>query len=484
MRERGVLWVVLAGMVAGLVGIAAVAASGGSDRPARLPVLAIGGAAGGGAESKMAASDSMLMPVRPVQYRVAGDLPALDDHARAWHVGSAVSKDDIVRLADALGLDGAKVTRDGDSWTAATDDRQLRVESGAGLPWYLGPAPMCGPVAKSMPAESPASSEPPRELTAEEACAMASSGTVSSSGGAATAGTGSPTGAGEPTQPCGSPCPDGAKCSTPPCQTRPEPGTTEPAPDPGDRPSQPEQSCDMPPCPPGQACIQMCPRPAPMPVPAPEPQRRADLPTKADAEQLGRSFLARAGLDLASASVRVDDGFSQWVVAADPTVGGLPTIGLTWSVGIGPRGRVEFAGGYLADPTKGDDYPLVGMQAALERLQANPYGGFGWSPDPEPMIAAADAPTCEGCPSTEPQVRTIVGVRLGLLFAPVFAADGPPREAVLVPAYLFQTDEEHDATGPPPEVPLIAVADEFLPKPPPDQSPPRGTDDTVIVEKQ
>ena len=63
------------------------------------------------------------------------------------------------------------------------------------------------------------------------------------------------------------------------------------------------------------------------------------LPTKAEAERIGTRLLGEVGLRLAETSgVRVDDGFSTWFVSAAPMVGGLPVVGMDWSVGVGADG--------------------------------------------------------------------------------------------------------------------------------------------------
>ena len=90
--------------------------------------------------------------------------------------------------------------------------------------------------------------------------------------------------------------------------------------------------------------------------------------------------------------------------------------------------------------------------AGLERLKRSPFG-IG----PQPL--AGGAPACDGCMTRPPQVRTITGVRVGLAFAPLLGPDNGER-ALLVPVLLF--DLEDGGT-----VPVLAVADEFLPKPVP-----------------
>ena len=94
--------------------------------------------------------------------------------------------------------------------------------------------------------------------------------------------------------------------------------------------------------------------------------------------------------------------------------------------------------------------------AGLERLKHSPFG-IG----PQPLIARA--PVCDGCETQSPLVRTITGVRVGLAFSPLLGPDNEGR-ALLVPVLLFDVDDG-DA------LPVLAVADEFLPKPVPDPRP-------------
>lgn len=398
MRERRVLWVVLAAFVVGMTAVAGLAAvdDDSSSGPSRLPALAFGGA--GREAATGAAADSMLA-MGPVEYRVGDGVVAtsLPDHASAWTVDDRVDADSVRRLASALGVKGTP-KQDDTAWTVRDDTRQVRVEKQAGAPWSYSPwSPDCGP-------DSSVSSDGVRST---RLCAVSGTGTASS----------------------------------PPATAVVEP-------------------CPMPDCPPGAACAQVCPTPSPEPLPVPQPpERPADLPSKAEAERIARDVLAKSGAELDGADVRVDDGFSQWMVAVDPVVGGSPTQGMTSMVAVGAKGAIEFANGWLGDPTEGADYPLAGVRAGIERLKSG-YPGGGWSAypgGPEPAIAR-DMPTCADCP---PQTRTITGVRLGLQFSPVFSdGNGLPTDALLVPAYFFRFDDSEF------EQPVIAVADEFLPKPP------------------
>jgi hypothetical protein len=188
-------------------------------------------------------------------------------------------------------------------------------------------------------------------------------------------------------------------------------------------------------------------------VPIPGPPRPPDLPTREQAEATARDLLGKAGIDIGGASVRVDDAFSQWLVEFDPTVGALPTVGFATGVSVGPKGVVD-AHGWLGLPEEGDEYPLATTTAGFERLKESPFG-IG----PQPLIAEApiQCDAIKGCPEPAPVVRTITGVRLGLAFAPLLEP-GDNGQALLVPVFLF--DIEDGGT-----IPVLAVADEFLPKP-------------------
>jgi hypothetical protein len=105
-------------------------------------------------------------------------------------------------------------------------------------------------------------------------------------------------------------------------------------------------------------------------------------------------------------------------VVAVPVVGGLPTSRLEWTAAVAGD-HVRDARGYLARPQAGDDYPLAGTDAGLDRLRRLPPAG--------------------------PPVRAVTGVRLGLLHAGDW----------LVPAYLFDLEGGGVAAVP-------AVEDRYL----------------------
>lgn len=435
MRQRMMLWVVLAGIVAGATGVAVVARGGGAA-PERLPALALGsGATPAAAE---AVPRAFPWPAE-VRYEVRGALADLADRAPVWKAGGQLDAGRLRRLAGALGLRGTPVEHP-DSWVVRDGGRELRVAREAGLPWFYT-ATALGDCAQSAPAA------PDRPVTSTSGPSCTSTGPAGAGGQGSTAGAPSGTGAtpatavtaspaatsvpAEPSDDCPPPpCPPNTRCTPPPC-------------------APPVETCPMPPCPPGTACTQVC-RPV-------EPQRPADLPSEREARQIARRLLGDAGLDLAGAEVQVIDEVVAWYVNVSPAIGGLPVRGWDHSVVVGPAGVVQSASGWLAAPERGEEYPLAGTAAGLERLRAGRWSGLpGLAAPGLPERLVTPAPACEDCPPPTPVVRTVTGVRLGLLFAPVRERGG---EALFVPIYLFALDGGE-------EVPVLAVADELLPPEP------------------
>lgn len=385
--------------IAAVVVIVALVAGGGGGGPGPLPVL------GGSGVGEAATADAMsTMPAGGSggpRYELTGDASGLATEADAWSVAREDGEGQARALAEALGL--GEVTPTPEGWTAGDDDGLLSVEDQPGLPWYHNA--VVGQV-DPVPPDTPVSSD--------------------GSGGAGRSGVG-----------CTPPADDTGTADA-------DPATTCVA---------PSFDCAMPECPPGTACTQVCPEPGPdgsvEPVPTPEPRRPADLPSAEEAEVIARGFLDDAGMSLDGARTRVDDGFSSWVFVADPVVGGLPTFGMTTSVGVGSGGVVEFANGWLADPGEGDTYGLVGVDAALDHL-AETGSWFAYAP-----ASPDDCPDCEELP--EPEPTELDSVEVALQLVPAYGGE----EAWLVPSYLFAIADG----GPGAVVAAFALADEHLVEP-------------------
>ncbi|MFE5212620.1 hypothetical protein [Streptomyces sp. NPDC056600] len=98
------------------------------------------------------------------------------------------------------------------------------------------------------------------------------------------------------------------------------------------------------------------------------------------AEKAAAPVLEAAG----QGDARVDAGGTlgaERTVDADPVVGGLPTHGWTTALRVGPDSRVTSGAGMLADPVRGDSYPLVDAEAALKDLDRL-SSGIGRAPEP------------------------------------------------------------------------------------------------------
>jgi hypothetical protein len=176
------------------------------------------------------------------------------------------------------------------------------------------------------------------------------------------------------------------------------------------------------------------------------------------------------GLDVSEAVV--ETGPYGGTATLDPTVGGLQTVGHQTTVNVDRTGTIQYASGWLGDPTKGDSYPLITAQQAFDALPALLHPDLCRLPAPDNEGGCAAAPT--------PQ---ITGAHLGLLMQPL-----QDHSQALVPAWLFEV------TGSTYPVAQVAVAPTYLasdepapiasdqpvPAPPVD---PVGTKVTVAIDR-
>ncbi|MEW1679685.1 hypothetical protein [Streptomyces sp. NPDC093594] len=150
------------------------------------------------------------------------------------------------------------------------------------------------------------------------------------------------------------------------------------------------------------------------------------------------------------------------VVNADPVVGGLPTYGWTTGVVVGAGGEVVGGSGRLAEPVKGDTYPVVGADEALASMNGAPGAGdrveIGGCATPVPLEDGQRQE--EPCaPATKPAGDT-VSVDDAVFGLAAHSVDGRPA---LVPSWLFEvrpagSDSPFTVTHP-------AVAPSFLASP-------------------
>jgi hypothetical protein len=197
------------------------------------------------------------------------------------------------------------------------------------------------------------------------------------------------------------------------------------------------------------------PRPGGSPPKTLQPPQRVQLPDRATAERIARELFSHTSAPMDGAEVQPVQGFDRWSVSAFPRVGGVPTTGFIWTAGIGAKGQILSATGWLDSPRTGDNYPLISVQEALQRLRNRQVAG--------PIVASSCArtgqPSPGGCGPAKPLTFQVTDVRLGLQFATALSKSGggAQRASYLVPAYLFQLDGSWEC-----EVSVIAVQDRFL----------------------
>ncbi len=155
-RRAIVAGVTLLAVIAGAI---AVAGGGSGSDPKPLALMA-GNGAGFGAETLAARDGNPAPAVAPAQdaaagsraaiypyggwglkFEVEGELPELPDHAPAWRVdGPDIDRAAMARIADALGVQGTPVQRDG-GWFVESGDWTLNAyggeASGKGGAWYV-----------------------------------------------------------------------------------------------------------------------------------------------------------------------------------------------------------------------------------------------------------------------------------------------------------------------------------------------------------
>jgi hypothetical protein len=411
-------WVVAAAVTAALV-VGGVLVARGGRSPAVLPALELGATGPATADAATEPAPARLggaEPARPydtgdapqlwppVTYELKGPLPALPDRARAWKVGDDPGAGRVDGLAAALGLGGRP--KEGPSgWRVSDGGRVLTVNRLAGAPFTYGTGVLGGCVARSGGAIQCLDPDTPVSNQAATADPGAASPGAAGSGSAS-----SP----------GAPGTGGLVRPVPPVTVRP--------------------------------------------VAPARPFRPVALPSRQEAERVARDLATRAGLDLDGATVRVTDAQTARLVTIIPAVGGLPTSGFAWTVGVGSKGRIQHASGYLATPRAADSYPLIGVDEGFERLERTPPIG---------LLRRANAPAIERdpCPPggkvpcaakpVAPRVATVTGVRLGLQLAPAVAKGSRPADvAYLLPAYLFELEGGWTDVRS-----VVAVQDRYLRRP-------------------
>ncbi|MFD8237221.1 hypothetical protein ACFV20_35765 [Streptomyces sp. NPDC059696] len=154
------------------------------------------------------------------------------------------------------------------------------------------------------------------------------------------------------------------------------------------------------------------------------------------AEKAAAPVLKAVGQDDAKVDASQVMG-AQRVVDAAPVVGGLPTHGWSTGVTVGADGEVVGGTGQLRTPVKGDTYPVVTAEKALELMNGQPKKdhrmGIGGCAGPVPLKDRVEQP-CEQPASGTPQQDTVT-VENAVFGLAAHVVDG--RQA-LVPSWLFE----------------------------------------------
>lgn len=400
--------------------------------------LGAGSSTGGGAEA--ASMDKMMMPMQDITFVFDGDGSAVGSTGSAWTMptGGAPDAARIEKLAALLGVEGdlREVPADqGGGWMIGAADYStatLMVSTDGMLSWWFNPAPSTAVSSVECIYVDPAIDVVPLDTDAVATTA------------------GDATGAPIPTV---AP-PDAAESTVG--------GDAAVAP--------PDGSCD-----------------APLPP--------ANVPDEAAAIATAKQLFADMGYD--NSGYEYEVYADEWGanVTAYLLLNGMRSP-LSLSVGFGAEGAITWASGSLATPVSAGEYPLVGVEGGVVRLndESGQWGGYWGGPmamarmettsgsaevaadsagsdvgsgsvavsesSTEPV--SIDSPVCDPAadcvdemPELEPVTVTLTGVKMGLTM--IWAAD---NTIWLLPAYEFSADDGGMYT-------VIAVDDSFIQLPAP-----------------
>ncbi len=177
-----------------------------------------------------------------------------------------------------------------------------------------------------------------------------------------------------------------------------------------------------------------------------EPEPPSGVPGEDEALAKARDLFAAVGLDVSGYDVSViGDEWGRTVTLAQLLDGHRSPV--AQSVGFGENGAVTWAGGVLAQPVRGADYPRITIAEAVQRLNEQ-WGGWGTF---GPGVAVDTAPG-----------GAVVGDGGGAaiepaLGAPEIAPDGQP--VCVDPAVLAAQSTEGGAVGAAPPDSAVEVVD-------------------------
>ncbi|MEU3618335.1 hypothetical protein ABZ725_39340 [Streptomyces sp. NPDC006872] len=174
-----------------------------------------------------------------------------------------------------------------------------------------------------------------------------------------------------------------------------------------------------------------------------------DPVSEAAAKKAAAPVLKAVGQDEAKVDASQVMG-AQRVVNADPVIGGLPTYGWTTGISVGAQGEIVGGNGQLEAPAKGDTYPLLSAQEALDALNmasgSDHRMGIGGCATPVPTKDRLESPcgastTTTTQTQTSAQTATVEDAVLGL------APHNSGGQQVLVPSWLFDVKAAGTAAG-------------------------------------
>lgn len=217
-----------------------------------------------------------------------------------------------------------------------------------------------------------------------------------------------------------------------------------------------------------------------------EPSPPVGVPTAAEAEAEARRMLGEMGLD--DANVDVEVWADEWYASVTvwPEFDGVRWP-LGFGFGFGAEGELEWANGFAATPVPAGPYPLIGLDEALDRLDAPMWWGVEAARTMIGTDLAADSDMGDGdmvesdaAPGTADdvegeiprEVATLVDVRADLWWAGT--ADGT---VWLLPAYTFVDTEGRWHTVPAVTDDFLVVEEPIIMIDPPMIDPPIGDDD-------
>ncbi len=435
---------VAAAVVVAIVATALLRSSGGG-KPMPLPLSLAG--SGGQAETAMDSKFAAGAPAgQGATYAFVGQVPdGLPDEGNAYRLSDGpVDRDDVRRLADVFGLKGS-ITTEPDALVVRDGELVLRVSTTPSRMWSYYREIATPPCDPGSAVTDPAGTEPALADVKRHECV----------GGGGVAGI----------------CLEGADS---PCNDTPEAGVEGSTGSAGSAPSEAEvkrtdeearkadaaassgsSSSDSVTA---SSPVMVCPEPKPCPdnakcampaisceAPYEEP-KQLPLPDESVARALAQRVFDATGLGK-SVKMRTERGFDAWYISATIVIDGLEVIGVGHSVSIDTDGKVRDASGSLATEELLDRYPLVSAKAGLERLEKQ-QSGF------RTMELCAPGPTGGVCAPGTPEKLEVTGVRLGLLFSPIW--ENEKEKVFLVPAWVYDIKGRDFPDA------VFAITDEYL----------------------